>query len=65
MQGLSEKFGDPGKIFIWGPYIFPKMLASVGGGGGEYKNFNGHLQKRSKKIFYTIIYIKNVPHNFF
>ena len=32
IQGLSEKFGGPGQIFISGaPIFFPKILASEGG----------------------------------
>jgi hypothetical protein len=56
-QGLSEKSGSPGKIFISGPLFFPKMLASggdmcvcvCGGGGGGKKCFRT-LKKGSKNF---------------
>jgi hypothetical protein len=44
-QGLSEKFGGPGQIFVSGSLFFPKILAS---GGGEL--FFSDIKKGSKKF---------------
>ena len=33
-QGLSEKFGGPGLIFLSGALFFPENVGEQGGGGG-------------------------------
>jgi hypothetical protein len=50
-QGLSEKFGGPGQIFVSGALFFSKMLAS----GGEDEHFFRTLKKRVKKFFWPNI----------
>ena len=39
-QGLSEKFGSPGQIFLPGALFFPEKVGEQGGGGGG--DFFGH-----------------------
>jgi hypothetical protein len=35
-QGLSEKFGGPGLIFLSGALFFPENVGEQGGGGGGF-----------------------------
>jgi hypothetical protein len=46
-QGLSEKFGGPGQIFVSGALFFPKMLAREGG----CKKFFSGVSKKGQKNF--------------
>ena len=50
-QGLSEKFGGPGKFLFRGPYFSRKCWR----GRGEVKKFFQEFQKRVKKIFWSNI----------
>jgi hypothetical protein len=47
IQGLSEKLGGPGQIFVLGALFFSKMLAS---GGKEVKFFFRSFKKGSKNF---------------